>query len=60
MVKWEKSKEIIAMSESEKAKPQYVRQQKGHSVILAVLFGWATLYILPVYWTISKDHYWHI
>lgn len=38
----------------------YVRQQKGHSVVLAILFGWITLYILPVYWTISKDHYWHL
>lgn len=39
---------------------QYVRQQKGHSVLLAIFFGWVTLYILPIYWTVSKDHYWHI
>lgn len=44
----------------EKKKPEYVRSQKGHSILLAIFFGWVTLYILPVYWTISKGHYWHL
>lgn len=39
---------------------QYVRQQKGHSIIAAVLLGWVTLYILPIYWAVSKDHYYHL
>lgn len=39
---------------------QYVRNQKGHSVIMAILFGWVTLYILPIYWLVSPNHYYHI
>ena len=38
---------------------QYIRQQKGHSIILAIFLGWTTLYILPLYWTFSPNHYWH-
>ena len=38
----------------------YTRQQKGHSVILALLFGWITLYILPIYWALSPNHYYHL
>ena len=39
---------------------QYVRQQKGHSAILHwVILGVFTLWILPIYYTISKNHYWH-
>ena len=41
-------------------KVTYVRNQRGHSIILAVLFGWTTLYILPIYWLVSKGHYYHI
>lgn len=41
-------------------KEQYVRMKKGHSIILAILFGWLTAYILPIYWTVSKGHYWHL
>lgn len=59
-----KAKGVEIMAEAKAQKPkenvQYVRQQKGHSVILALLFGWISLYILPVYWTVSKDHYWHL
>lgn len=39
---------------------QYVRNQKGHSVIMTFLFGWTTLYILPIYWLVSPNHYYHI
>ena len=38
----------------------YNREQKGHSVIMAVLFGWTTLYILPIYWAVSPNHYYHL
>ena len=39
---------------------QYVRQQKGHSLIcnmLLILVG-VGLFTIP-YYTISKNHYWH-
>lgn len=38
----------------------YIRQQKGHSAILAIIFGGFTLYILPIYWLVSKNHYYHL
>ena len=44
----------------QKGNIQYTREQKGHSILLAIFFGWVTLYILPIYWTISKNHYWHL
>lgn len=40
-------------------KAVYVRQQKGHSLTKWILFGWAVLYIPAIYYTFSKDHYWH-
>lgn len=59
-----KGVEIMAEEKAKAQKPkeniQYVRQQKGHSILLAIFFGWISLYILPVYWTVSKDHYWHL
>lgn len=50
------------MSEVRQAqdKAQYVRQQKGHSAILHWIFlGPFTLWILPIYYTVSPNHYWH-
>lgn len=41
-------------------KAQYVRQQKGHSLLLAIFMGWTTLWILPIYWAISPNHYYHL
>ena len=38
---------------------QYFRQQQGHSIVKCILFGWTTLYILPIYWACSKNHYFH-
>lgn len=41
-------------------KAQYVRQQKGHSLILHwFVLGVFTLWILPIYYTVSPNHYWH-
>jgi hypothetical protein len=37
----------------------YVRQQKGHSIILNVLFGTFILWINVIYISVSKNHYWH-
>lgn len=40
---------------------QYVRQQKGHSWVLHWIFlGVFTLWIVPVYYTFSPNHYWHL
>lgn len=38
---------------------QYVRQQKGHSIILWALFGVVLLWIPAIYYTFSPNHYWH-
>ena len=38
---------------------QYVRQQKGHSVIKHALFGGFVLWIPTIYYTFSPNHYWH-
>lgn len=38
---------------------QYVRQQKGHSLILHLLFGGFVLWIPAIYFTTSPNHYWH-
>jgi hypothetical protein len=37
----------------------YVRNQQGHSIIKHLLFGWVLLWIPAIYYTISKNHYWH-
>jgi hypothetical protein len=37
----------------------YMRPQKGHSLILHLLFGWIVLYIPAIYYTVSPNHYWH-
>lgn len=38
---------------------QYVRQQKGHSLILHLTLGALALWIPALYITISPNHYWH-
>lgn len=38
----------------------YIRQQKGHSVLFHIFFGWMALWIPAIYFTVSKDHYWHL
>lgn len=41
-------------------KAQYVRQQKGHSILLHIfLIGPFTLWIPMVYISVSPNHYWH-
>mgnify|MGYP006923194096 CR=1 FL=1 len=43
-----------------KDKAQYVRQQKGHSLILHILLCCVGVGIFTIpYITISKNHYWH-
>ena len=54
------------MGETEKTPPrgkdgaQYMRQQKGHSVIKHVCFGWILLWIPTIYFAVSKNHYFHL
>lgn len=40
-------------------KAQYVRQQKGHSLILHLLLGIFVMYIDVIYISVSPNHYWH-
>lgn len=40
-------------------KAQYVRQQKGHSLIKHLLLGWIALYIPTIYYAVSPNHYFH-
>jgi hypothetical protein len=37
----------------------YVRQQKGHSLTLHLIFGVFLLFIPTIYYTVSPNHYWH-
>ena len=40
---------------------QYVRQQKGHSFILHwLVLGIFSCFIVPIYYSVSPNHYWHI
>lgn len=51
------------MSEQQRAKDgaTYVRAQKGHSAIIGwLIIGPLTCFIVPIYWTVSKNHYWHL
>lgn len=40
-------------------KAQYVRQQKGHSLIKHLIFGTFILWINVIYISASPNHYWH-
>lgn len=46
-------------SNSKKQKTIYTREQKGHSIIKHICFGWMALWIPAIYYTISPNHYWH-
>jgi len=41
-----------------KDKAQYVRQQKGHSLILHLLLGVVVLWINVIVISVSPNHYW--
>lgn len=38
----------------------YTRAQKGHSLVLHILFGGIVLWIPTIYFAVSKNHYFHI
>lgn len=41
-------------------KPQYVRTQKGHSLVLHLLLMGVGIGLITVpYYTFSPNHYWH-
>lgn len=50
----------VVKNDQGKPTAQYVRQQKGHSILMWVFFGWILLWIPAVYYTVSPNHYWHI
>lgn len=37
----------------------YTREQKGHSLTKHLLFGWVLLWVPAIYYSVSKNHYWH-
>lgn len=37
----------------------YVRQQKGHSIIKHLILGCFCLWINVIYISVSPNHYWH-
>lgn len=45
----------------DKKQANYVRQQKGHSLVLHIFLCMfmVGLFTIP-YYTISKNHYWHL
>lgn len=44
-----------------KEKPNYVRQQQGHSLVLHILLcGLVIGFFTIPYYSISKNHYWHL
>lgn len=39
----------------------YIRQQKGHSILLHILLLFCGIGMITIpYYTVSKNHYWHI
>lgn len=56
-----KAVEVSIPVRQSRDKAQYVRQQKGHSFLLHwVLLGIFTCFIVPLYYTFSPNHYWHL
>ena len=58
------AKEIIMATKTPKStaeKPQSVREQKGHSIILHIclIFVGVGIFTIP-YISLSKGHYWHL
>lgn len=47
------------MSKEAKDGAKYTRVQKGHSIVLWVLFGGIVLWIPAIYYTVSPNHFWH-
>lgn len=42
-------------------KPNYVREQKGHSIIKHLFLCLVAIGMFTIpYYTISKNHYWHM
>ena len=38
----------------------YVREQKGHSIVKHVILGCCCLWINVLYISLSPNHYWHL
>jgi len=51
----------VASVKQARDRAQYTRQQTGHSFILQwFVFGIFSAFILPIYYSVSPNHYWHI
>ena len=50
---------ILSNQVSQKPQDTYVRQQQGHSIAKHLMFGWIVLWIPAIYYSFSKNHYWH-
>ena len=54
------AREHVAVKQG-RDRAQYVRQQKGHSFVLHwLVLGMLTAFILPIYYSVSPNHYWHV
>ena len=53
----------INVYNSQNPNPQYVRVQKGHSIIVWLILSLITAgvgFIVMLYFTFSKNHFWHL
>lgn len=51
----------VAPVKQSRDRAQYVRQQKGHSWVLHwLVLGIFTCFIVPIYYSVSPNHYWHL
>lgn len=49
----------VSQGRQARDRAQYVRQQKGHSLTLHLIFGALVLWIPAIYISVSPNHYWH-
>lgn len=50
----------MADAQTAKDGATYVRQQKGHSLVLHILLACVGIGLITIpYYSISKNHYWH-
>lgn len=51
----------VADVKQSRDRAQYVRQQKGHSLVLHwFVLGIFSAFIVPIYYSVSPNHFWHI
>jgi len=51
----------VAGVKQSRDRAQYTRQQKGHSLVLHwFVLGIFSVFIVPIYYSVSPNHFWHI